>query len=366
MASAGAAEPRKDYPALDAMRGVAAMAVVLFHFAPPAPFTFSSGYVAVDLFFLLSGFVIANAYGQRRIEGSLSYRDFALIRFIRLWPLYALATLAAASFRLTAGVMHSGAFSERTIHYSVELILGLLCIPSLLPGEFELYPLVQVAWSLFYEVLVNLVYAWRPAWWTRGRLIAAIVIGIVAAGWFAYAQGTWAAGWLFSHIPFAITRTAASFAGGVLLYHYRDAVIARMPRVPLWVLIIVLIAALDAPFDRSAYWYGLAFSLILSPALVMLALAAPPSRHAGFQRQLGLASYPIYVLQMPAFTGSAAISYFTGLSTMIANCAAALALFATAPLIVAWIDTPVRRRLSAWLLPRPRREATALNEEAAP
>src|ERR1700761_6004380 len=77
------------YPALDGLRGVAAIAVMLHHFRPlTAPWLFAHGYLAVDLFFLLSGFVIAHAYDARFRKG-LGVPAFLVIRLIRLWPMIA-------------------------------------------------------------------------------------------------------------------------------------------------------------------------------------------------------------------------------------------------------------------------------------
>jgi peptidoglycan/LPS O-acetylase OafA/YrhL len=75
---------------LDGMRGVAAMGVVLYHLSQMLSLhLFRAGYLAVDIFFCLSGFVIAHAY-ERRLLGGLSPLRFAAIRFARFFPLIAL------------------------------------------------------------------------------------------------------------------------------------------------------------------------------------------------------------------------------------------------------------------------------------
>src|ERR1700760_1539755 len=92
------------FAALDGLRGVAAIVVVIWHLfdtgQPPVP----SGYLAVDLFFMLSGFVLAFAYGDRLKADYPVVRGFLVQRFIRLWPLY-LAGLAVGVSVFSYGVM---------------------------------------------------------------------------------------------------------------------------------------------------------------------------------------------------------------------------------------------------------------------
>jgi len=93
-------------PCLDGLRGLAALAVMLFHFnyffLPQARLTaivpfVSRAYLAVDLFFLLSGFVMAHVYGSLLASNWRVHAvQFARARFARLYPLFAVTTLAMA------------------------------------------------------------------------------------------------------------------------------------------------------------------------------------------------------------------------------------------------------------------------------
>src|SRR5262245_36843058 len=77
---------------LDALRGLAALFVVVFHcamFRPQADYGFYLGITGVDLFFIISGFVIFMS-----LENSKSGNSFLVSRFIRLFPIYwVIATL---------------------------------------------------------------------------------------------------------------------------------------------------------------------------------------------------------------------------------------------------------------------------------
>src|SRR5690242_20549587 len=81
---------RQHFPALDGLRGVAALAVVVFHFMEMVIGNYSQlfighGWLAVDFFFCLSGFVIGYAYDDR--IGAMGLRKFARVRLIRLHPM---------------------------------------------------------------------------------------------------------------------------------------------------------------------------------------------------------------------------------------------------------------------------------------
>src|SRR4051812_23930437 len=79
---------------LDALRGVAALIVFIRHSGPQfglSAVEYSASHMAVDLFFVLSGFVLANAYESKLVDGTLGVSRFMLLRYIRLFPLYLLA-----------------------------------------------------------------------------------------------------------------------------------------------------------------------------------------------------------------------------------------------------------------------------------
>ena len=87
--------------ALDVLRFVAALFVVIFHFGPEAPTPladlhgfFGRGYMATDFFLLLSGFVLAKAYGKGVVAGKVTLGRFWLKRFARCYPTH-IITLAA-------------------------------------------------------------------------------------------------------------------------------------------------------------------------------------------------------------------------------------------------------------------------------
>jgi peptidoglycan/LPS O-acetylase OafA/YrhL len=159
--------PKQHYEILDGLRGVASILVVAFHIFE----TYSGdrfhqiinhGYLAVDFFFVLSGFVVAYAYDDR--WSKMGQWDFYKRRLIRLQPMVIMGTLiGAALFYFQA----CGAFPliSATPVWKMLLVMlvGFTMVP-LLPsmdirGWQEMHPLNGPAWSLFFEYIANILYA---------------------------------------------------------------------------------------------------------------------------------------------------------------------------------------------------------------
>ena len=287
---------RRTYHTLDGMRGLAAVFVVSRHIGYALkPIEFPDSFIAVDLFFVLSGFVIAAAYDRRLASGALTPFRFFVLRFIRLWPLYLLATL----FGLV--ILYS-----KTLHHKTGLDLAmfgaivpfsLLMIPSVLTRGF--YPASAVAWTLFYEMLINILYAVTFRWLGTKQLIAVAglgAIGIVAA---SVSHFTLDNGWSWDTSWIGLARVGYSFPLGILLYRHH----AQLPKLvaPAWLVLLALAVLLGAqvPDAFEAGYLDLTV-LILLPALVAVAVNSEP--RPGWMKTfqvLGVTSYAIYVLHPP-------------------------------------------------------------------
>src|SRR6195952_2072202 len=160
-------DSKKHYPILDGLRGVAALLVVAFHVLE----TYSGnrfnqvinhGYLAVDFFFLLSGFVVAYAYDDR--WGKMTQWDFYKRRLIRLQPMVVMGSLiGAALFYLGSGGLFPLIAGIPLWKLFLVMLVGCTLIP--LPismdirGWQEMHPLDGPAWSLFFEYIANILYA---------------------------------------------------------------------------------------------------------------------------------------------------------------------------------------------------------------
>ena len=126
------------------------------------------GYVAVDVFFVLSGVVICNAY-EGKLNSILSVANFIRIRLIRLYPLYILGTaISAVTIMLGFG-------PEKAAHDLILLIgLSALFLPNPVVGSPKphMFPLNFPAWSLFYELVINIFYACVLRFLTNRMLLA--------------------------------------------------------------------------------------------------------------------------------------------------------------------------------------------------
>lgn len=160
-----ASKPR--YEILDGLRGVAAMIVVAFHLfetysSGPDDQILNHGYLAVDFFFVLSGFVIGYAYDDR--WDRMSITDFFKRRLVRLHPLLILGTLI--------GVLFFYFGDAPAFHFVMEIpwwkmlliaLLGCLMIPTTpsmdIRGWSEINSLNGASWSLLWEYIANILYA---------------------------------------------------------------------------------------------------------------------------------------------------------------------------------------------------------------
>jgi peptidoglycan/LPS O-acetylase OafA/YrhL len=155
------------YPILDGLRGVAAIIVIFFHLTEPLATSHldnvvNHGYLAVDFFFLLSGFVVGYAYDDR--WDTLTVGGFLRRRFERLQPLVVLGmTLGAIGFYFTDSPIWPLIHTVPVWKLIVVMLIGWTLIPIPLSmdirGWFEMHPLNSVGWSLFFEYIANILYA---------------------------------------------------------------------------------------------------------------------------------------------------------------------------------------------------------------
>jgi peptidoglycan/LPS O-acetylase OafA/YrhL len=166
---------------LDGLRGVAAVAVLMVHAAVLfRPVWMRSGYLAVDLFFALSGFVLAHAYGPRLTAG-MTALAFLRLRLIRILPLYLLGTTIAVASALEQHAIGHGEWQTEALVRSIVAAAFLVPLPPVVgaPNGFA-FPLNIPAWSLFFELLVNVFYATAFRFLTPFRTV--VLVGIALAG----------------------------------------------------------------------------------------------------------------------------------------------------------------------------------------
>lgn len=372
-------DSKSHYELLDGLRGVAALLVVWYHLfeafaTSPVDQRFNHGYLAVDFFFLLSGFVIGYAYDERWGRG-LRMRDFIKRRLIRLHPMVVLgALLGAAAFFVQGSVRWNGE-PVSTGMVLAALLCGLLLIPAWpgagheVRGNGEMYPLNGPGWSLFFEYLGNLLYMLLlrrlPTRWLTllvaltGAALAAFAIGDLSG------YGHLGVGWTLagSNFPGGMLRLLFAFPAGLLLARrFRPVRI----RGAFWLCSLSLAVLLAMPYVGSEQnhlfngLYDTLSTLLLFPLLLWLgasghATDAATARICGF---LGDISYPLYMVHYPSMYLFYAWVWNHGY-TFSEVWPVAAALFA-GNILLAWFvlkiyDEPLRRLLTARFL-RPRRQ----------
>ncbi|MFT3966854.1 MAG: acyltransferase [Sphingobium sp.] len=354
--SAAATKPgaaRPVYAALDGLRGIAALLVVLYHAEFVMGFALvPNGYLAVDLFFAISGVVIAHAY-DARLSAGLGTGRFAMMRILRFWPLYLLGLvlgLAAKLAQAAAGDPHAMAPWEM----GASFLLNALFLPALFPTYGNvLFPLNPVSWSLFFELLVNILYACFLPLLSR-RTVG--WLALLSGAGFAVAaalHGTTNVGWSSTQIWLGLARAVFSFSAGIWIV--RAGI--RAPSLPFWLLAGLVALFLCVPVAPAARpWLTLGFILLASPAIVALGMTASvPAAMMRVTAWLGAISYALYAVHKPILSLARLVNAQVGAPGPVAAALCMALLCLLCGLLDRHYDGPARRWIGGRLgLARPR------------
>ena len=335
------------FETLDAIRGVAAVAVVIFHFGKLLPrdypvFAFSSGYLAVDLFFALSGFVIAFAYDQK-LEGGMRFLDFLARRLIRVLPMIWLGVAIGTAYLIVVSPRHwlaaiaSGA-------------ANLVILPNLFFIRWGFFPANGVEWSLFYEIVANLLYGAAFRILRAPLLTGIILVASVSLIGCALHYGSLHVGPGRSQSVAALSRVGFSFFVGVALCRSRHHWERRVPRLRTPLVLLIVAGTLYMPVTSAHRYYDILFVFLMSPLLVMLGSVAEARRADGRAAVfLAALSYPIYAIHHPIrnITGIVC-SRFGVSSAALGGCVVTLLIIVSINLAKRY-DAPLRAGLSQLL-----------------
>ncbi len=308
---------------------------------------FAGSFLAVDLFFVLSGFVLANAY-ERRFDAGMSVRQFFRIRIIRLYPLYLLSILLGIGIALLA-IRHGGVSVEWSYTlFATTVPLSLVMLPTPKLGASDvIYPLNPVLWSIFFELIVNIVYVAAYRWLRkRSVLVAVIALGGVALVLLTAAGQRLDGGFSWGTLALGAARVTYSFFCGVLLFRLFDPARRRESN-----LSFVVIAAMLVVFLLSNHWtLQLAAAIALMPAIVWFGACWEPRHGKRVFAVTGAASYALYVLHKPTYQLAlgALIVLLPFRPETIApwiGIAFLTAIFFVSVLVDRWYDLPVRKFL---------------------
>ncbi|PXW97978.1 peptidoglycan/LPS O-acetylase OafA/YrhL [Sphaerotilus hippei] len=349
MASPPRSKQRYDF--LDGIRGLAAIAVVVFHFSQlNGHHWIGAAWISVDLFFILSGLVICHSY-DGKIRQGMGIGHFFIQRLIRLGPLY----LCGLVLGMLAAVLYVNT-RPGTIN-PVEMMnaamLGMLLLPyfnsSFWPfGDTgisgEIFPLNGPAWSLFFELFVNVVFFLCMAHWKRLNLVAftAATLALFIGCTLAIMEVN--PGWGQANFIYGFPRVTAGFFMGVLICRH-----GRRLGTPPRGLALGLVGLMFLSFMTKSGAIALAVSLVVAPLAIWaastLAIEQGPMRAAC--TRLGELSYPLYVVHFPVYRLMYEIPGVAGLGPVAQTAVTALGSVAVAAALIP-LDRALRRRLTAW------------------
>ncbi len=209
---------------LDGLRGVAALVVLFYHLVQQHDLTataFPFANLAVDFFYMLSGFVVAFAYEQRLQSGAMGFLSFAKVRIVRLYPLILLATSAGIALGfLAAAVKHDVTFQQIVLAGT----LALLMLPSYVFPQWDTaYPFNMASWSLTFELFVNALYCAIAPRLTNRRLIQLTACSAVVLAWVALMNHGVSGGYSQKNFAYGFGRVLFPFFAGVLLYRIQTS-----------------------------------------------------------------------------------------------------------------------------------------------
>lgn len=308
-------ETKPHYMILDGLRGVAAIIVVAFHLfeAHSAGHLFqviNHGYLAVDFFFLLSGFVIGYAYDDR--WNKMGLKDFFKRRLIRLQPMVIIGmVIGAICFYFQGGAFWPMIDQTPVWKMLLIMLIGFTLIPVTpsmdIRGWDEMHPLNGPGWSLFFEYIGNLLYALFIRKFSDKLLTVLVVLSAAAVIHLTVMgpNGDVIGGWSVNREQLSIgfSRLMYPFFAGLLLSR-----VAKLRSIklafPLCSLLLVIALAMPRIGGEVLWKNGIYESIIIIvvfPIIVYIGACGKiiSKSGRGLCKFLGDISYPLYITHYP-------------------------------------------------------------------
>lgn len=323
ISSAAFADTKPHYEILDGLRGVAALLVVFYHIFEGLSFaeggtlitTINHGYLAVDFFFILSGFVIGYAYDDR-LGKTMTLGNFFKRRLIRLHPMIIMGAVLGVIFYCLQGCVKWDGTHVATSMIMLALLCALFFIPATpgagydIRGNGEMFPLNGPSWSLFFEYIGNILYAVFIHRLSNKALTALVFLLGIGLAWFALfdmaGYGMIGVGWTLDGVNFlgGSLRMLFPFSLGMLLSRNFKPVKVRGA---FWICSIVLLALFCVPYiegNSPICWNGLFEAiciLFIFPVLVWIGASGKTTDKHSTQicKFSGDISFPLYAVHYP-------------------------------------------------------------------
>lgn len=312
--SSAFSDTKPHYVILDGLRGVAAIMVLWYHifeaYATSAlDQIVNHGYLAVDFFFILSGFVIGYAYDDR--WKTMHIKDFFKRRIIRLHPMVVMGTIIGA---IVFYVPDYSAWQVSDVPFwalLIAMLMNALLIPATptteIRGLGEMYPLNGPSWSLFFEYIGNVLYAlFIRKLSVKILTVWVVLLGIGLTSFSIWNEGYMGVGWTMNSVNMVggSLRLLFSFSIGLLIARGFKPSCFKMP---FWAisLVIILLTAMPRIGGSEHLWlnglYDSFCILIAFPFLVYWGASSNITHPntAKISKFLGDISYPLYMVHYP-------------------------------------------------------------------
>ena len=371
ISAAAFSDTKPHYDLLDGLRGVAALTVVCFHLFEAYATShldqrINHGYLAVDFFFILSGFVVGYAYDDRWTK--MTVREFLTRRLVRLQPMVVIGALIGAVMFYTQGCPVWDVSAVPVAMLLVATLMNAFMIPATpgaeIRGVGEMYPLNGPAWSLFFEYIGNVLYAL----FIRRLSTRALAVLVAAAGCGLAAFSVWGP---LGDICVGFSLTGENIVGGSLRLLFAFPAGLLLSRVfrpvrvrgAFWIgsLAVVALASVPRIGWSEHLWmngvYDALCAVVLFPLIVWIGASGKTTDRVTSRicKFLGDISYPLYMVHYPfiylyyAWVKNENLTFGQSLPGAAALVAGSVAL---AWLCLRFYDEPVRRFLSKRLLRR--------------
>lgn len=376
--SAAFPDSKPHFELLDGLRGVAALLVVVYHIFEGFAFagatggvgsglitTLNHGYLAVDFFFMLSGFVISYSYDDRWKK--MSAAQLFKRRIIRLQPMLVMGAILGTLTFCIQGCQQWDGTSIAFPWVLLALVLTMLMIPAVpgsgyeVRGNGEMFPLNGPTWSLFFEYIAYLLYAFFIRRLSTKWL--SVLVGLLSAGYMVFAAfdfsgyGNIGVGWTLDKINFGggLLRMLVPFTIGMLLSRTFSPLKIKGA---FWICTALLLAVFAVPYlGKSGNLsingiYETAVVLLVFPTLVLIGASGRNTQTSpvGLTRLLGDLSYPLYIVHYPLmylfYAWLIENKLYTFGETWVISTLVVVACIVTAYVCLKLYDEPIRKRVS--------------------
>ncbi|GAB3895071.1 acyltransferase [Larkinella knui] len=309
------ADTKPHYHLLDGLRGVAALTVVCFHVFEAYATShvdqkINHGYLAVDFFFILSGFVVGYAYDDR--WKTMTVNDFIKRRLIRLHPMVVIGALIGASVFYFQGCAAWDVSKVSGTRLLIATLINAALIPATpgfeIRGVGEMYPLNGPTWSLFFEYIGTILYAFVLR--KLPTQVLSLLVLLAGCGLAAFAiwgpYGDLCAGFSLTeeNITGGSLRLLFSFPAGLLLSRIFKPIRVKGA---FWIgsLSIVILSAIPRIGGTENFWmnglYDTICVVLIFPVLVYIGASGKTTDRITTRlcQFLGDISYPLYMVHYP-------------------------------------------------------------------